>query len=84
MLKMIIANEKENGNVGTETMRVLTALVKGMLRNKGPHFNSIKLLITNLWSLYTTLLLDHNDYEIMILAPQPLGLIERDGVDIMS
>lgn len=84
VLKMIIANEKENGNVGTETMRVLTALVKGMIWNKGSHFNSIKLLITNLWSLYTALLMDHNNYEIMILAPQPLGLIEKDGIDIMS
>lgn len=37
-----------------------------------------------MWSLYSALLIEHSDYEIMILAAQPLGIVDYEGLDLIT
>lgn len=54
------------------------------MKHWGTHFNNIKLLITNSWSIYSVLLIPSDQYELLVLSPQPLGVVSYEGKDLIT
>lgn len=37
-----------------------------------------------MWSTYSALLFTHKEFKILVLAAQPMGIVEKNGVNILN